>query len=51
MLIRDHIVFILGIDRLMVRRNVDIVVGELVAAEVIEEVCKATGGEVDVSSG
>lgn len=31
-------------------RNVDIVVGELIAAEVLEEVSDAAAGEVDVGS-
>lgn len=35
----------------MVRRDVDIVVWELVAAEVLEEVSDAAAGEVHVGSG
>lgn len=47
---RGTIVFVFGIDGLVVWRDVHVVVGELVAAEVFEEVGDATAGEVDVGS-
>lgn len=48
MLVRDHVIFVLGIDRLVVRRDVDVVVRKLVATEVVKEVGEATRGKVDV---
>ncbi len=51
MLIGDYIVLVLGIEGLVVGRDVDLVVGELVAAEVFEEVGVEGAGEVDVGVG
>jgi len=51
MLIRYYIIFILRVDRLVVRRNIDLVIGEFVLAEVFEEVGVAGTVEVDVSVG
>lgn len=44
------VVFVLRVDGLVVRRHVDVVVRELVAAEVFEEVGDAAAGEVHVGS-
>jgi hypothetical protein len=41
MLIRNDIVFILGVDRLVHGGHVDFIIGELVLAEVLEKVCVA----------
>jgi hypothetical protein len=51
MLVRHYIVFIFWIDRLVVRRDVDLVVWELVFAEVFEEVRVTGPVEVDVGVG
>jgi hypothetical protein len=50
-LIRHYVVLILGIDRLVMWRNVDIVVREFVFAEVLKEVGIARPIEVDVGVG
>ena len=50
MLVGDHVVLILGVDGLVVGGNVDVVVGELVATEVFEQVGDAAGREVDVGA-
>lgn len=50
-LVGDHVVFIFGINRLVVRRNVDVVVRKLVVTEVFEQVRDAPGRQVDVRSG
>jgi hypothetical protein len=47
-LIRDYIVLIFRIQRLVVGWHVDFIVGELVFAEVFEEVCIAATREMDV---
>lgn len=44
------VVFVFGIDGLVVRRDVHVVVGELVAAEIFKEVGDAAAGEVDIGS-
>lgn len=46
MLVGHYIIFVLGIDGLVVRRHVDFVVWELVFAEVLEEV--GVSGTVEV---
>lgn len=51
MLVGDHVVLIFGIDGLVLRSNVDVVVGKLVATEVLEDVRVAAGAEVDVGEG
>jgi hypothetical protein len=51
MLVRHYIVFIFRIDRLVVRRDVDLVVWELVFAKVFEEVRIAGPVEVNVRVG
>jgi len=51
MLVGNYIIFIFWIDRLVVRRHIDFVVGELVFAEVFEEVGVAGAVEVDVGVG
>ena len=48
MLVGDHVVFIFGVDRLVLRRNVDLVVRELVATKVLKEVRDAAGREMDM---
>jgi hypothetical protein len=47
-LIGYHIVLVFGIDGLVVRWHVDLVIGELVFAEVFEEVRVAGSVEVNV---
>jgi hypothetical protein len=47
-LIRDHVVFIFRVERLVVWWHVHVVVGQLIPAEVFEEICDAAGGQVDV---
>jgi hypothetical protein len=47
MLIRHDIVFVFRVDGLVNRWNVDLVIGELVLAEVLEEVCVAGAVHVD----
>jgi hypothetical protein len=51
MLIGNNIVFILGVDRLMHGGDVDLVIGEFVLAEVLEEVCVAGAVHVDECEG
>ena len=51
MLVWYYIILIFWVDRLVVWRDVDFVVGELVFAEVFEEVCVAGAREVDVGVG
>ncbi len=48
MLIWYHVVLIFGIQGLIVRRDVDIVIWELVFAEVFEEVGVSGAVEVDI---
>jgi hypothetical protein len=48
MLIRHYIILILRVDGLQVRRDVDVICGELVFAEVLEQVGVAGGLHVDV---
>jgi hypothetical protein len=50
-LIRNYIVFIFWVDRLVVRRHVNVVVGQLVLAEVFEEISVPGPVEVDVGVG
>jgi hypothetical protein len=50
-LIRHYIVLILRIDRLVMRRHVDLIVGQFVFAEVFEEIRVAGPVEVDVRVG
>jgi len=47
-LVGDHVVLIFRVNGLVLRGNVDVVVGKLVAAEVLEDVRIAAGAEVDV---
>jgi hypothetical protein len=47
-LIRHHIVFIFRIQWLVMGRNVNLIVGELVFAEILKEVSGPGGVEVDV---
>jgi hypothetical protein len=49
MLIRHYIVLVFRIERLVVRRDVDLVIWQLVFAEVLEEVCVPGSVEVHVS--
>lgn len=49
-LVGNHIILVFGIDGLVVRGNVDIVIGELVATKVLKQVGDAAGGEVDVGA-
>ena len=52
MLVRHHVVFVLGVRRLVLRRHVDCFVRQVRgAAEFFEEVGVAGGGEVDVGVG
>jgi hypothetical protein len=51
MLIGHYIVLIFRIDGLVVRRNVDLIIGELVFAEVFEEVRVPGSVEVNVGIG
>jgi hypothetical protein len=46
-----YIILVFWVDRLVVCRDVDFVVGELVFAEIFEEVCVAGASEVDVGVG
>jgi len=48
MLVGHYIIFVFWIDGLVVRRHVDLVVGKLVFAEVLEEVGVSGTVEVDV---
>lgn len=51
MLVRHYVVFVFGIERLVLRRHVDLVVGQFVLAEVFEEIGVAGAREVDVGVG
>lgn len=51
MLVWDYIVFVFGIDGLVVRRHVDLVVGQLVFAEVFEKVRVSGAVEVYICEG
>lgn len=51
MLIRYYIIFVLGIDWLIMRRNVNFIVWKFVFAEVFEEVRVSCSREVDVGVG
>jgi hypothetical protein len=51
MLIGHYIVLIFRIDGLVVRRNVDLIIGELVFAKVFEEVGVPGSVEVNVGIG
>lgn len=51
MLIGHYIVLIFRVDGLIVRRNVDLIIGELVFAEVFEEVRVPRSVEVNVGIG
>lgn len=44
----NYIILVLGVDGLVVRRDVDLIVGEFVLAEVLEEVCVSRPVEVNV---
>lgn len=48
MLVWDYVVFVFGVDRLVLGRDVDFVVGQLVLAEVLEEVRVAGAVHVHV---
>jgi hypothetical protein len=48
MLVRDYVVFVFGVERLVVRWDIDLVIWELVLAEVFEEVCVPETVEVHV---
>ena len=48
MLIRDYVVLIFGVDGLVMRWNVDLVIWELVLAEIFEQVCVSRAIEVDI---
>lgn len=48
MLVRDNIVFILRVYRLIMRRNIDLIVRQFVLAEILEEVCIPRSGKVDI---
>jgi hypothetical protein len=48
MLVWHHIILVFGVQRLVLRRDVDLVVGQLGGAEVFEEVDGARMVEVDV---
>jgi hypothetical protein len=50
-LIRNYIIFIFWVDGLVMRRNVDLIVGQLVFTEVLEEVGVSCAIEVDVGVG
>jgi uncharacterized protein YlxW (UPF0749 family) len=47
-LIRNDIVLIFGVDRPVLRRDVNLIIGELVLAEVIEEICVAGAMHVHI---
>jgi len=51
MLIWNDIVFVLRVDGLVNGRNVDLVIRELVLAEVLEEVCVAGAVHVNECEG
>jgi len=51
MLIRNYIILIFWVQRLVLRRYVDFIIWELVFAEVFEKICMAGSGEVDVGVG
>lgn len=48
MLVRDYIVLVLGVNGLVVRRHIDLIIGELVPAEVLKEIGISRAVEVDV---
>lgn len=48
MLVRHHVVLVLGVDGLVVRGDVDVVRGQLVAAKLLQEICVAGTVEVDL---
>lgn len=50
-LVRHHVVLVLGVDGLQVRRDVDVVGGELVLAEIFKQVRVARGVHVHVGEG
>lgn len=47
-LIRHDVILVFGIDGLMLRGHVDFIVGEPIAAEVLEEVGVVRGAQMDV---
>jgi hypothetical protein len=49
MLVRHYVVLIFGIQWLIVRRDVDLVIGQLVFAEVLEEISVPRPVEMHVS--
>jgi hypothetical protein len=51
MLVRNNVVLILRIDRLVLRRDVDLVIWETVTAEVLEEICIASAVHVHLGEG
>jgi hypothetical protein len=51
MLIRHDIVFVFRVNGLVDGRNVDLVIGELVLAEILEEVCVAGAVHVNEREG
>ena len=48
MLVRDYIIFILGVDRLVVGRNVDLIIWKFVFAKVLEKVRISGAIEMDI---
>ena len=48
MLVRDDVIFVFGIDRLMLRRHIDIFRSDASATEVFEEVGNTGLIEVDI---
>jgi hypothetical protein len=47
-LIRDYIVFVFRVDRLVMGRDVDFIVWKFVFAKVLEQVCISRAIEMDV---
>jgi hypothetical protein len=41
MLIGNHVVLILWVNRLVMRRDIDVIVGDSIATKVLKEVCEA----------
>jgi len=50
MLVWNHIILIFWIDGLILGGNVDLIIWELVSAEIIKEICISRTVEVDVGA-
>lgn len=48
MLVRNYVIFVVWIERLMLRRDVDLLSRKLYSCEILQQVCVMGGVEVDV---